>query len=209
MSFQYFIIYFTIVLVATITPGPSMLLAINHGASQGFNKTVYSGLGNLTANLLMAVVSIAGLSTLLIASGIIFNIIKWSGIIYLIYIGIKTFSQKIEKNIEETVENEKSFKSSQRLFIDGFVVGAGNPKGILFFTALFPQFINLNEASVFEFSIIFITLGFIAFGCFMLYAVIGTKIQLLFQIKSFKKIYNRTIGSLFIGMGVYLAFSKK
>ena len=58
-----------------------MLLALNHGANHGILKTVYSGLGNILGNLLMAIVSFLGLGIILITSGLIFNIIKWMGIV--------------------------------------------------------------------------------------------------------------------------------
>jgi threonine/homoserine/homoserine lactone efflux protein len=141
-------------------------------------------MGNVIGNLLMALLSFLGLGVILLTSGVIFNIIKWAGIAYLMYIGIK-------------------------LFFDGFIIAVGNPKGIMFFTALFPQFINMQNVTVNLFMVAFGTLGTIAFSCYMLYAVFGVKLNKLFQLKSFRKIFNRISGSLFIGLGLTLAFAKK
>ena len=185
-------------------------MAFNHGANHGLSKTIYSGLGNLTGNLLMALLSILGLGVLLLTSEIIFNVIKWIGIIYLIYIGLKLILEPVNTEKPANIEiKSTNVKTHSRLFIDGFIIAVGNPKGILFFTALFPQFINVNDTSINEFLIVFITLGIVAFGCYMLYAIFGVRINRLFHLKSFRKIYNRITGSIFIGIGLIIAFSKK
>ena len=210
MSINGFVAYFSILFLATIVPGPNMLLALNHGANHGLSKTIYSGLGNLTGNLLMALLSILGLGVLLLTSEIIFNVIKWIGIIYLIYIGLRLILEPVNTEKPANIEiKSTNVKTHSRLFIDGFIIAAGNPKGILFFTALFPQFINVNDTSINEFLIVFITLGIVAFGCYMLYAIFGVRINRLFHLKSFRKIYNRITGSIFIGIGLIIAFSKK
>lgn len=210
MTFDYFLAYFLILFLATITPGPNMLLAINHGVNHGLARTIYSCLGNLIGNLLMALVSILGLGAILIASGLVFNIIKWIGIIYLIFIGLKIIMEPINAdNHNENSDRQRISKKRYRLFIDGFIIAIGNPKGILFFTALFPQFINVKHATISVFMIIFITLGVVAFGCYMLYAVFGVRLNRLFKLHSFRKLFNRITGSILIGTGLAIAFSKK
>jgi threonine/homoserine/homoserine lactone efflux protein len=208
MSFNQFIAYFSILIIATITPGPSMLLAVSHGANYGIKKTFSSCLGNLIGNLLMAFLSIAGLGAILIVSGLVFNIIKWIGVLYLIFIGIKIFLEPVIRNESEKITSMETKKSVTKLFIDGFIVAVGNPKGILFFTALFPQFTNIKSISVSDLSIIFVSLGIVAYGCYMLYAVFGSRINKLLHLYTFRKIYNRVTGSIFIGTGLALAFTK-
>jgi threonine/homoserine/homoserine lactone efflux protein len=209
MTFSYFVTYFVILFVATITPGPSMLLAMNHGVNHGMGRTVYSGMGNLVGNLLMAVVSIAGLGAVLVASGVVFNAIKWVGIGYLAYIGVKLILEPVKEEAEGTETRKAGEQGKVRLFVDGFVIALGNPKGILFFTALFPQFINAKGASMGDFLVILGTLGVVAFGCYMLYAFFGERLRALFRRVGFRKMFNRVTGSMFIGSGVALAFSKK
>jgi threonine/homoserine/homoserine lactone efflux protein len=210
MTIDYFIAYFFIVFIATITPGPNMLMAINHGVNHGVLKTIYSGLGNLLGNLLMALVSILGLGAVLLASGFVFSLIKWIGIIYLIYVGLKLILEPVNKETTDDFIYEQSInKKKSRLFLDGFIIAIGNPKGILFFTSLFPQFINVKHGTLAGFIIVFITLGIVAFGCYMLYAIFGARINILFKEHSFKKSFNRVTGSILIGSGLALVFSKK
>lgn len=207
MTLQYFSAYFLILFVATIIPGPSMLLAINHGVNHGVFKTFFSCLGNVVGNLLMGLASIVGLGAVLIASGIVFNVIKWLGIAYLLFIGFKLLFEQVTTGEFHT--NHAVSKSKYRLFIDGFFVAIGNPKGILFFTALFPQFINAEHATAMDFIILLVTLGVVASGCFMAYALCGVKLNILFQRYSFRKWFDRITGSVFIGTGLAVAFSKK
>jgi threonine/homoserine/homoserine lactone efflux protein len=207
MTLHYFLAYFLILFVATITPGPSMLLAINHGVNHGFAKTLFSCSGNLLGNLLMAVASIVGLGAVLIASGIVFTIIKWLGIVYLVFIGIRILLTPV--NASSISSNQTAAKSDLRLFLDGIVVAIGNPKGILFFTALFPQFINAEHASIVNIVVLLATLGIVASGCFMAYAICGVKLNTLFQVYSFRKWFNRITGTVFIGTGCALTFSKR
>jgi threonine/homoserine/homoserine lactone efflux protein len=210
MTFDYFLAYFLILFIATITPGPNMLLAINHGINHGILRTIYSALGNLIGNLLMALVSILGLGAVLLASGIVFNIIKWIGIIYLIFIGLKLIFEPVKRDISNDNDDKPAYnKRKVRLFLDGFIIAIGNPKGILFFTALFPQFINVKYATLSGFMIVFITLGIVAFGCYMLYAIFGARLNRLFRLHSFRQLFNRITGSILIGTGLAIAFSKK
>jgi threonine/homoserine/homoserine lactone efflux protein len=195
--------------VATITPGPSMLLAVSHGVNHGMFKTTYSGLGNLAGNLLMALLSVLGLGAILLASGFVFNIIKWTGIVYLIFIGLKLIFEPVKPAQPDDLSANKSPKSKSRLFIDGFLIAIGNPKGILFFTALFPQFIQFGQATLFDYMVVFTSLAMVAFGCYMLYAFFGMRINKLQSLFRFKKAFNRVTGLIFVGTGLALVFSRK
>ncbi|HEX2956031.1 MAG TPA: LysE family translocator, partial [Chitinispirillaceae bacterium] len=144
----------------------------------------------------------------LIASGAVFNVIKWLGIIYLTFVGIMLLLDPV-KTGSVCNNNQTITRSSRRLFIDGLLVAIGNPKGILFFTALFPQFINVEHATTIDFTILMITLGAVASGCFMAYAMCGVKLNALFQLYSFRKWFNRVTGCVFIGTGLTVALSKK
>jgi threonine/homoserine/homoserine lactone efflux protein len=186
-----------------------MLLAVSHGVNHGMFKTTYSGLGNLAGNLLMALLSVLGLGAILLASGFVFNIIKWTGILYLIFMGLKLLFEPVKPTHPDALSETTLSKSKSRLFIDGLLIAIGNPKGILFFTALFPQFIQFGQASLFDFTVVFTSLAIVAFGCYMLYAFFGMRINKLQSLYWFKKAFNRVTGLIFVGTGLALAFSRK
>ena len=209
MSFQFWILYSTTVLIASIVPGPSMLLALNHGTKFGARRTMATALGNTTASFLQAVVAIAGLGAILTASGTVFLIIKWLGAAYLIYIGIRTWRMSDISLNTETQHDIQTSLSLPKMFWQAFFVAIGNPKAIIFFTALFPQFFNRQGQQLSQFVVMVITLAVIAFMCFMIYAVGGHQIGYLLKQASARKYFNRIIGCTFVGVGLSLVASER
>lgn len=209
MSCEFFFIYSVTVFVASIVPGPSMLLALTHGMKYGAKRTIASALGNLSITLLQATISIAGLGAILLTSEDLFNIIKWIGAAYLIYMGLSIW---LSPNM--TVSDNSNSRSSskvplRKMFMQAAFVTAGNPKAIVFFTAVFPQFIKPDAAYIPQFGMLMGTGGIIAFGCFMIYALGGQKIMTLFSKATVGKYFNKIIGGTFIGAGIGLATSNK
>lgn len=209
MSFHFLFVFSITILVATIVPGPSMLLALTHGMRYGAKRTVASALGNLSITLLQAAVSIAGLGAVLLASQNLFNVIKWAGAGYLLYMGVGLWRSRDVNVTDKPVSPYQSEAAPGRLFLQGALVTAGNPKAIIFFTAVFPQFIDTKAAFIPQFAALMGIGSVIAFGCFMLYAAGGQKIIAVLSKKSIVKYINRTIGAAFIAAGIGLAVSKR
>lgn len=208
MTFQFWILYCSTLFLASLVPGPSMLLALNHGMRFGARRTMITAGGNVTASLIQASISIAGLGALLLASQKLFFTIKWLGAIYLIYIGIQTFrSSNIVVNKSET-QGEENSKPSHKMFLEAFLVAMGNPKAILFFSALFPQFIDMNKLAISEIIAAMATLALVAFICFMIYAVGGERVISLFRKGAVGKVINRVLGTTFIGSGLAILVKK-
>jgi threonine/homoserine/homoserine lactone efflux protein len=185
-----------------------MILALNHGIKYGAKRTIATALGNVTATIIQALLTIAGLGAVLVNSETVFNIVKYCGAAYLIYIGVKTFLSS-DSNIQLKLNNIKSSnKKFMELFIEAFIVTAGNPKAIVFFTALFPQFINTQNETTFQFFIILSILAIIAFCCMMIYGFFGQKMIGFFNRSKIKNLFNRLVGGTFIGMGIGLATGK-
>ncbi len=209
MSLNFILMYSTTVFIASIIPGPSMLLALTHGMQYGAKKSLASAMGNVSVTLVQALISIAGLGTVLMASETIFHAIKWAGAVYLIYMGISIlFSQGFLSTNGKEKEVAKTC-SKRKMYFQSVVVTAGNPKAILFFTAIFPQFIDAQSGYLLQ-SVILLSIGLtIAFFCFMAYAMGGQKILQWFSNASFAKAFKNLIGTGFIGAGIGLAFSKR
>ncbi len=209
MTFNLILVFTATVFVASIIPGPSMLLALTHGMHYGAKRTTASAMGNVTVTFIQASISLAGLGTILFSSEIIFQLIKWAGAGYLIYMGISLLRShefrlaptKIIEPIQQT--------SLRKLYLQSAFVTAGNPKAIIFFTAIFPQFITPNTSYLSQFSILVGICIFSSFCCFMIYAIGGQKIASLFSKAAFGKYVKRIIGGTFIGAGVSLAVSNR
>ena len=209
MSLNFIFLYSMTVFIASIIPGPSMLLALTHGMQYGAKKTIASALGNVTITLIQASISIAGLGTILLASESIFHFIKWAGAAYLIYVGIGILcSTKMAAAKNDSVQNPK-LDSLGKMYLQAALVTAGNPKAIIFFAAIFPQFIDPGSAYLYQSCILLALCAFIAFCCFMIYGLSGQKVVTLFSKARAGKYLKRIIGGTFIGIGIGLAVSNK
>ncbi len=170
--------YLGAILLLMTTPGPSQLLMLSNSMRFGAKRSSLTALGDLTANALQMVISAVGLASILYTSQTMFLVIKWLGVAYLIYMGIQQFRKPIQATddtIEPTVKHRKD------LFLQGFVTSASNPKAIIFFAALFPQFINPRAEPAGQFLILGLTYLVID-GCFlMVYGVFASWIRRQFQ----------------------------
>lgn len=142
MSLDTWLIYIATVLVFMCTPGPSHLLMISVAMTNGFHRSLATAAGDLSANAIQMTLAGFGLATLLHASETGFSVVKWCGVAYLAWMGIKQIVASFNKH--SAIEG-KPFLSLQRLWLRGFITSAANPKAVIFFAALFPQFIDHSK----------------------------------------------------------------
>jgi threonine/homoserine/homoserine lactone efflux protein len=209
MTLQTWLLYVAAVGLLTITPGPAVLMSVSSGLRHGVRRTFVSVLGNITALCIIMTVSAIGLGATLATSEKIFQAIKWFGVAYLIYIGIKTFRSQ-QSNFDVVVESESANKIGLlRLYANGFLIGASNPKALLFFTAFFPQFINPAVPQLPQFLALVAT--FIAFemSCLMLYANSAARIAPWLRKPGRATMFNRLCGATFVGAGALLSTVKR
>lgn len=185
-----------------------MILALTHGIKYGARRAVATALGNCAASFLQALVSIAGLGALLAASETAFTLVKYAGAAYLFWLGIGVFMSG-DFNLDEDITDVKKNISTRKLFTQGFWVAAGNPKAIIFFSALFPQFINNGQDSIQHFAMLLGLLSVIAFGCMMIYACGGEKMKEIIKGTAVCRYINKVLGTAFVGLGVSLACSRR
>ncbi|MCP3670274.1 MAG: LysE family translocator [Gammaproteobacteria bacterium] len=209
MSFNLILIASATIFIASIIPGPSMLLALTHGIHHGARRTTVSAMGNATVTLIQASISLAGLGTILFTSEIVFQLIKWAGAGYLLYMGISLLRSS-EMFVAPTATTGLIEQTSLRkLYLQAVFVTAGNPKAIIFFTAVFPQLITPNASYLLQFVILISICVSSTFCCFMIYAVGGQKIASLFSKAAVGRYIKGVIGGTFIGAGISLAVSNK
>ena len=209
MSIHFILLFSMTVFIASIIPGPSMLLALTHGMQYGVRRTAASALGNVLVTLVQASISIAGLGTVLLASHMVFLVIKWAGAAYLIHLGINILRTSDLWSFPGQPRERIEKKPLTKMFLQAVFVTAGNPKAILFFTAVYPQFIHPDETFFSQSSLLLGITAFIAFSCFMLYAFGGQKIVRFFSMAKCAKIMKNFVGASFIGAGIGLAVSQK
>ena len=208
MSFEFFCLYLSTAFLASIIPGPSMLLALSHGIRYGAKPTVATALGNVAASLLQATAAIAGLGAVLHLSETVFLWVKLLGAAYLIYVGFSIWRSAGAK-VEVAADVAQVRPPLRSMFLQAFWVAASNPKAVLFFTALFPQFINPHLDRGLQYTLLLGGLAPVAFICFMLYALGGEKIVSLFSGQNLLRKINKLVGGVFIGAGIALALSRR
>lgn len=129
--------YLLVLLVVVPTPGPSTLLAASHGMTYGWRGTLPTIAGDLSANTLQMVAASVGLGAIVASSRSAFALVKWIGVGYLAYLGIRQILSSVS-----LVAGPAAPRSGRSRFAQGFVNSAANPKAVIFFAALFPQFLN-------------------------------------------------------------------
>jgi len=124
-----------------LTPGPAVLFVVSQGLSYGAARSLWANFGILAANALYFVLSALGLGAVLLTSHSVFLLIRWAGAAYLIFLGLRTFLGKGEAFAEFPAPAVNT-GLGRRLLLRGVVLQAVNPKSLIFFTALLPQFID-------------------------------------------------------------------
>jgi threonine/homoserine/homoserine lactone efflux protein len=195
----------TVILIG-ITPGPSVLLATANSMNHGAKKTVGTILGDLSANTLQIILSAFGLATIVVSSGEIFSVIKWIGVGYLIYMGIKKITSKPKPGDFKDSNSKKSFL---KLYTEGFLMSASNPKAIVFFAALFPLFIDQNLAFIPQVIILGLTYLAIDGICLLTYVKFASKLKKYLENKEKIHLQNKIIGSLLIFSGLMLSLVRR
>ena len=207
MSPSFLAIFLTTVLVASITPGPSMLLALNHGICFGWRRSLSTAWGNVAATLLQCLVSFAGLGFILAQAAWVFAAIRWAGAAYLIYLGCRLLFGPVDMVAADGAALGGMPRRS--LFREAFIVTASNPKAVFFFSSLFPQFFADGQLSLGKAAVLCGSTLVTTFGCMMLYATAGQRIQGLFRRPRFRAVFQRGVGATLVGFGAGLALERK
>lgn len=154
MPFDSWKLYLLTVLVLMSTPGPSHLLMLSNSASHGFRPSLATAAGDLTANFLQMLAAGLGLAALLAAAGGAFEIVKWLGVGYLVLLGLRMI---VTAGRDANGSARFAPASLRTLWLQGFVTSAANPKAVVFFAALFPQFIRPDRPFIAQFAVLSVT----------------------------------------------------
>jgi homoserine/homoserine lactone efflux protein len=153
MGMELWLAYVATVLILMSTPGPSHLLMLSNSLDSGFPRSLATAAGDLSANILQMSVASLGVASLIYASQEFFSAIKWAGVCYLVVMGILQF----RKRFDSPAAAPRPIRSLQSLYWQGFVTSAANPKAVIFFAALFPQFIDPVAAGARQFLMLGLT----------------------------------------------------
>ena len=158
------------------TPGPNMLHILTRSVDMGVKRSVAAMAGCLAAVVLVLAASAAGLTTLLLALPGAFEVIRYAGVAYLLYLGVKAWRADIAPlDIREGALPPSLSRTA--LFRGGFLIGISNPKLILFAAAFLPQFINPARPQIPQFSTLVATFAVIEAFWYGVYALGGRSLS--------------------------------
>jgi len=189
--------------VLSMTPGPAVLYVLSQAIQRGPARSVWASWGILSANAMYFILSATSLGAVIVASYKLFFLIKWLGAAYLVYLGIASFFGK--SSVMSLPEAGAGSRSGLRVLRDGFLLQGANPKALLFFTAILPQFIDARHNLAFQIFILGISSIMVEFVILFTYGQLAGRVLATARSPRFEKITNRIAGSLLIGAGVGLA----
>ncbi len=193
-------------LILLITPGPAVIYIVARSVSQGTLAGIVAAIGMHVGTLLHVAAAAYGVSQVMLASATAFNIAKYLGAAYLIFLGIKSFLSKSEVTANKPVDSKHLFT----IFRESVVVNVLNPKTALFFFAFLPQFVDPGGTLSVSMQMVVLGLLFIAVGIMSdgLYAVFAGRLRQRF--KRAGMIYGKYVsGSVFTGLGLATALARR
>jgi len=197
-----FFIFLQIILFMFITPGPPRVVIVSHTLNYGLSRSIWTALGDITANFFQGVVVVFFIGTLLSDNPQILSSLKWAGIIYLIYLAYDTLNSKIKLKRNK----QKSLKSTFSFFKDGFLVAGLSPKSIIFFGTIFTSFINFSSNYFAQFFILIFTYVTLDFLTLMVYGLAANKVSI--WLKGNPKFLNTISACVLIFIAIYVALSQ-
>lgn len=189
-------------ILIAISPGPGAATSMSIGLRYGYGSALRAICGLQTALVIQLAIVAAGLGVLLATSALAFDIVKFLGAGYLVWLGIQKW-----RSTPEVVDAGALPVMPKGLFRQGLLVNLTNPKSIIFITALTPQFIDPARPQSIQFLILGLTLCGVDSIVMSGYALLATHLRHWLHDTRAQKAQNRFFGGVFIGAGVLLATS--
>ena len=207
MPLELWLAYVATSAVVLAIPGPTILLVLSYSIAHGRKATLPLVAGVALGDSLAITLSLIGLGTLLSASAFWFTLIKWMGGLYLIYLGVRLM-RGATKPIQLQAPLAQQ-ASPRKLFANAFIVTALNPKSIVFFIALLPQFISAAHPAAPQLWILGITFVVLATIGATIYALFAASIRRFLASPRAQMAYSYIGGGLLCGAGVWALSAKR
>jgi homoserine/homoserine lactone efflux protein len=202
MDLAVWLTYLLATIILSVTPGPGVFSSISSGLHHGLRLGLWNAVGMQAAGVVYVAVVALGLGALLLASESLFTLVKWLGVAYLIYLGVVTWRTP-PRAFEE--DRDDPAMTAQEIFTRGFLVNITNPKGIIFFAAVFPQFIDVTRPQLVQYLILGATTLVTDLAIMMAYTALAARVFRAMSEPAHLRWVNRSLGSIFIAAGIALA----
>lgn len=207
MSLRVWFFFVVTEAVLCLTPGPAVLFVVSCGLARGGRAALWGNAGILSANTFYFIVSAFGLGAVLLGSHELFTIVKYVGAGYLVWLGIQTI--RGAGLAIQTHSATQPAVQGRRMLARGFVLQAANPKALLFFVALLPQFIDVRQAIVPQMAILAVTSAVVEWVILAAYGYGAGRAAALAREARFVRATNRASGGLLVAAGTLLALKSE
>ncbi len=206
LPFSNLSLFFAAAIALVLTPGPAVLYVVTRSVDQGRRAGLVSVLGIEIGNLFHVFAAAVGISALVLSSALAFEIVKYLGAAYLIYLGVRKLLTPAHA-LEVPVVRERNLR---RVFRQGVIVAILNPKTALFFLAFLPQFVDSSRGQIplqtFLLGLMVVGIAIVSDSCYALLA--GTAGNWLKGSRWYLRFQRYVSGSLYVGLGVLAAVSQ-
>lgn len=200
------LLFAVVALIGIATPGPTVLLALTNGSRHGVRVSCFGMVGAVLSDFVLITAVALGLGALLAASEFWFSVVKWIGVAYLAYLGIRLLRSKGSFEAQEATAVKTV--SGRSVFLRSFLVAVTNPKGYLFFSAFLPQFIVPTEPQLPQYAALAVTFASIDFAVMFAYALAGSR-AMRFLRSSGVLWLDRLCGGALLALAGSLAFYRR
>lgn len=204
---QTLLIFSIVAFVGIATPGPTVLLALTNGSRFGVRASLPGMAGAVLSDFVLISAVAIGLGSLLAASEFWFSAVKWVGVAYLGYLGIRLLRSKGTLTVPDDT-NVDSQVSAGSIFLRSLLVAVTNPKGYLFFSAFLPQFIVPTEPQLPQYAALAVTFAAIDFVVMFAYAAAGAQAIRFLRAKGVLWL-DRICGGALLALAGSLAFYRR
>ena len=201
--------FFVATLILCVSPGPGALSSMAAGLRYGFARGMLNCLGLQAAIIVNVFVIWLGLGALLMASTLAFDLMKYGGAAYLIWLGIQKFRETAAAVDVNTASAISTNDSAFTIFRQGFWVNLTNPKGMVFLLAVLPQFIDITRPTAPQYAVLTATLVGVDVVVMACYTGFAAKVLTLLNTPKQIRWTNRILGSLFMAAGCALMLFQK
>jgi homoserine/homoserine lactone efflux protein len=204
MALTHWLFFCGVSLLMCFTPGPAVLLAVSNSIDVGAKRTVFSSVGSSVGIFVVSGLAMIGMGAILATSANAFLVMKVVGAIYLIWLGMKRWrsNEALISNDADQATTQRRERKNWQLVAQGLGVSLTNPKAILFFSALFPQFIVPDMPLFTQYLLLTSTFAICALISHAFYVVLISLVKK--HVAARAKLFNRIVGGTFIALGLGL-----
>lgn len=207
LTLETLITYLAVLLGFVFLPGPATLLTLARSSQSGVSVGIATGVGIAVGDVIHTVLAVLGISAIILASALMFSIVKYLGAAYLIYLGIKALFEKSDL----TVPTSSETMTASAAFRQGVLLEVLNPKSAMFFLAFLPQFVEPEQGLVaiqlMSLGLLFVLMGLLSTLAVALGA--GRIGAFLRRNPILMRRQNKAVGSLYCGLGIRLALQER